>query len=62
MSIFGNTPEMEPSRGPAIIAAVITGLVLAAIVAAGGGKGGIVGVLPALIAFGVYKYVRSLQK
>ena len=62
MSIYGNnTPEMEPSRMPAIAVAAVVGIILAIISAAIGIKGGLVAAIPALAALGTYKLVRSNQ-
>ncbi|MGH9948580.1 MAG: hypothetical protein ACRD6X_15485 [Pyrinomonadaceae bacterium] len=62
MLLEGKTPEMEPSRMSAIVAAGIVGIVLAILWAAIGIKGG---AIPALIniaaVFGTYKLVRKSQ-
>ncbi|MCW5958305.1 MAG: hypothetical protein KIT61_17110 [Pyrinomonadaceae bacterium] len=63
MALFeGRTPEVEPSRMPAIIAAAIVGIVVAVFWAVIGVKGG---AIPALVnfavVFGTYKLVRKQQ-
>ena len=62
MLFEGQTPEMEPSRMPAIIAAGIVGIALAILWAVIGLKGG---AIPAVVniaaVFGTYKLVRKNQ-
>lgn len=62
MLFEGRTPEMEPSRMPAIIAAAVVGIALAILWALIGIRGG---AIPALInlaaVFGTYKLVRKNQ-
>ncbi len=62
MLFDGKTPEMEPSRMPAIVAAGILGLILVILWAAIGVKGG---AIPALVnvaaVFATYNLVRKNQ-
>lgn len=56
-----NTPEMEPSKMPAIVVAAFVGLLCALILAATGIKGGLQGLISFLIIVGTYKAARSSQ-
>lgn len=63
MSIYGNnTPEMEPSKMPAIIAAAGVGLAVVIMWTIIGATGGAVVALINFVAiFGTYKLVRRRQ-
>jgi type III secretory pathway component EscS len=62
MLFEGQTPEMQPSRMPAIIAAGIVGIALAILWAVIGVKGGAIPALVNIAAVsGTYKLVRKNQ-